>query len=112
MKEIQKKGLSIAAAAFGVLWILVLSEIGAPAYAEGQVGVPWNWWGFIGLTGVCMLYAGCSFLIYRLSVVEHLALVEFTVLGDLLGVDVTVVIQDRSVLGVIVEQLSGRGGGE
>lgn len=74
MKEIQKKGLSIAAAAFGVLWILVLSEIGAPAYAEGQVGVPWNWWGFIGLTGVCVLYAGCSFLIYRLSVVEHLAL--------------------------------------
>lgn len=74
MKEIQKKGLAIAAVVFGILWILILSEIDSPSLAEGQAGVPWNWWGFVGLTGVSVLYAGCSFLIYRLSIVEHVAL--------------------------------------
>lgn len=84
MKEKTIKGMSAGAVLVGLLIILFLSQIveTTPIHEyllnngsmSLQVGVPWNWSVFIGMIGVSILYLGCSFLLYRPSILEHLAL--------------------------------------
>lgn len=84
MKENRRKAMSAGAVFAGLLIIRFLSQIvnTTPIHEyilnDGlmslQVGVPWNWSVFIGMIGVSVLYLGCSFLLYRPSIIEHLAL--------------------------------------
>lgn len=84
MRNRVQKVMSSIFVIVGLLIVLFLSQIavGQPIYEydliQGQVsfrvGVLWNWSVFIGMLGVSMLYLGSTFLLYRPSIVEHLAL--------------------------------------